>query len=300
MTKTPTVHNPTNFDPANYEVFDYLDNKRPEYMGGPVEAWAADIKWWEADMLRTFGDAWRSKIHRCVHCGNTNIRYITAVDHIPTGERVVFGSDCTERLGFADRKAWKLAVLKSKAEAGHARLKIWKARTNYLEAHPEIATAIETAKLPAHANNVFVKDVLSKLDTYGYLTDNQAAAVVKSLARDLEYAARKASEAIEVKGPAPSGKATVTGTVLSMKWVETSFGTTHKMLLKLTNNSRVWVTVPSKATLERGDSVSIKATWTPSRDDASFGFGSRPSLISRSAGSAPAPEGPKSTESLSF
>jgi hypothetical protein len=29
MAKIPTVHNPVNFDPANYEVVDYLDNKRP-------------------------------------------------------------------------------------------------------------------------------------------------------------------------------------------------------------------------------------------------------------------------------
>lgn len=29
MAHTPTVHNPTNFEPAHYQVEDYLDNKRP-------------------------------------------------------------------------------------------------------------------------------------------------------------------------------------------------------------------------------------------------------------------------------
>ena len=122
-------------------------------------------------------------------------------------------------------------------------------------------------------------DVLAKLDRWGSLSPAQVAAVTKSMARDLEFAARRAAEDTEAKGPAPRGKATVTGEVLSMKWVENSFGTTHKMLVKLENNSRVWVTVPSKATIERGDTITIKATWTPSNDDPHFGFGSRPSIV---------------------
>jgi hypothetical protein len=58
------------------------------------------------------------------------------------------------------------------------------------------------------------------------------------------------------------------------------------MLVKLENNSRVWVTAPSKETIERNDTVTLVATWTPSHDDKSFGFGSRPVLVKREAAAA--------------
>jgi hypothetical protein len=279
MKTTPTVHNPTNFEPANYTVLDYYDNKRPEYFGQDVETWRLEIADWEADMARAFGPDWRKKIHHCVHCGNGNVRWITAVSHTPTGEVVVFGSDCTERLGFANRQDWKLAQLKAKAEAGHARLKVWKMRTAYLEQHPEIVTAIEDAKKPEHQQNRFVADVLSKLNIYGYLTDNQAGAVVKSLAKDLDIAARKAAEATEVKGDAPEGRAVVTGEVLTVREQESDFGLVVKMLMKLQNNSRVWLTVPAGHGIDKGQTITVRATFTRSKDDRSFGFGKRPTFL---------------------
>jgi len=279
MAKTPTVHNPTHFEPAHYEVLDYLDNERPEYFGQDVETWRQEIAWWEADMARTFGPLWQGKIHHCVHCGNGNVRWITAVQHQPSGEVVVFGADCTERLGFTNRQAWKLAQLKSKAEAGHGRMKVWKARERFLEANPALVAVIAQAKTPAHAGNTFVADVLAKLDRYGNLSDAQVAAVVKSLARDLETAARKAAEALEVKGEAPEGRQTVTGVVLTTKGQESDFGFVLKMLLKLANNSKVWLTVPAGADVKRGDVVTVKATFEVSRDDKSFAFGKRPYLV---------------------
>lgn len=71
MTKTAaTVHNPTHFEPKDYEVFDYLDNKRPVYIGEGAEAFADHVAWWEKDMELALGANWRAKIHHCVHCGN--------------------------------------------------------------------------------------------------------------------------------------------------------------------------------------------------------------------------------------
>jgi hypothetical protein len=274
-TKQPTVHNPTNFNPADYTIVDYFDNKRPPFYGD-AEAHAQETQWWEQEATALLGSDYRSKIFKCIHCGNGTVRWITIALHIPSNERVVFGCDCTERLGFANQQEFKLAQLKAKAEAGHARLKIWNAREAYVAAHPEIAAAIEQAKQPAHANNSFVKDVLSKLNQWGSLSERQAAAVVTSLARDLEFAARKAAQATEVKGPAPTGRVTVTGKVLSTKVQESQYGETLKMLLQLENNSRVWLTVPSKASAERGETLTVTATFQVSKDDPSFAFGSRP------------------------
>jgi hypothetical protein len=229
-------------------------------------------------MAQALGTDWRKKIGHCVHCGNGRVRWITATLHIPTGDRVVFGADCTERLGFQNAKAFKLAQLKSKAEAGHARMKVWNQREAYVAAHPEIATAIEQAKADIHAKNFFVQDVLAKLNQYGSLSERQAAAVLTSLAKDVQIAASKAAQATEVKGDAPTGRVKVTGRILSLKTQESDFGPTEKMLLQLENNSRVWLTVPGKAEIIKGDTITVTATFTPSKDDKSFAFGSRPTM----------------------
>jgi len=280
---TATVHNPSNFEPADYEVVDYLDAKRPAYSGGDPAAFEFEMKEWEREMALYLGADWMRKKGRCAHCGNGRVRWITVTDHTPTGERVVFGADCTERLGFRNRADWKLAQLKSKAEAGHARLKVWKARCAFLEANPAVAAAIEQAKGAAHAKNTFVADVLGKLDRFGSISERQIAAVISSLRRDAETAARKAAEAVEVKGDAPSGRVTVTGEILTVKDQEGAYGVVTKMLLKLANNSKVWLTAPGEMTAGRGDTITVTATFEVSRDDKSFSFGKRPHLVAQPA-----------------
>lgn len=277
----PTVHNPTNFEPRDYEVEDYLDNRRPEYYGQPVPVWEQEIAEWKADMERTFGADWIRKIHQCSHCGNGRVRWITAVRHLPTNDVVVFGSDCTDRLGFANQHAFKLAQLQARAEARKVRFTVYNKRAAFLTAHPEIADALVRINEPMHANNAFVKDVLHRLDQYGELSDKQVAAVVSSLARDRQYAERKRQEQAEPKGAAPSGRAVVTGTVLSIREQESQYGITFKMLVKLDNNAKVWVTAPSG--VEKGDQITVRATWEVSKDDPSFAFGKRPHLVDRVA-----------------
>lgn len=275
MAKKPTVHNPTHFDPAQYEVLDYLDGKRPVYFGQGVEAYAEDVKVWEAELVRAFGANWQAQnIRQCVHCGHNPLRWLTVVKHLPTGDIVVFGADCTARLSFIDQKTFKLAQLQAKDAANKVRIKVWNQREAFLQANPVFAAAIANYT----GTNPFVKDVVAKLGLYGSLSERQVAAVLKAIARDAEVAAGKAQEAVEVKGDAPVGRVTVTGTVLSTKVQESIYGATLKMLLKLENNSRVWLTVPRKATVTKGDSVTVTATFEVSKDDKSFAFGSRPEI----------------------
>ena len=122
-----------------------------------------------------------------------------------------------------------------------------------------------------------MRDVLSKLDRYGSLSVAQVEHVIKALARDRERAARIAAEANEPKGDAPTGRVEVTGRVLSVQVRENGFGLVTKMLLKLENNSKVWVTAP--AGVEAGTTITVRATFEQSRDDRSFGFGKRPHLV---------------------
>jgi hypothetical protein len=282
MTHVPTVHNPTHFYPAQYEVLDYLDGKRPVYYGQGVETYAEEVKFWEGEMVCAFGADWKAKnVRRCVHCGHNPLRWLTVVKHLPTGDTVVFGADCTKRLEFVDQKTYKLAQLQARDAANKVRIKVWNAREAFLKANPAFAAAIEQAKGEVHAKNYFVHDVIGKLGQYGSLSVNQVNAVITSLARDVEYAAKKAVEVTEVKGDAPVGRVTVTGTVLSLKDQPSSFvpgGYVRKMLVKLANNSRVWMTAPSKHTIDRGDVVTVTATFEASKDK-DFSFGSRPSLV---------------------
>lgn len=272
---TSTVHNPVNFDPSKYEVVDYLDNRRPLFWGD-VESYEAEVVWWEQDMKNNFGVDWKTKIHRCVHCGNSNVRWITAVRHIPTNTVVAFGADCTHRLHFLNRNDFKLAQLQKKAQNAKMRFVIWTKKQEFLKTHPEIVAALAEIVNPIHERNMFAKDVLGNLDRYGSLSERQITAVLASLKRDEEFARRKAEEALEVKGDAPSGRVAVTGEVLSKKDKQTDFGWVTKLLIKLANNSRVYVSNPSGLVAEVGAMVTLTATWTPKVDDKSFAFGSRP------------------------
>lgn len=270
-----TIHNPTNFEPKDYEVEDYLDNQRPQFFG--QDNYEQEVKWWEESMRRALGADWLAKKNHCAHCGNSNVRWITACRHIPTGEVVVFGAVCTDRLGFANKVAFKLAQLQARAEARKVRFTIWNKREGFLTSHPSVKDALEAAKLPLHAKNFFLHDVLAKLDRYGELSEKQVAAITASIARDRDYAAKKEAEATEVKGDAPSGRVEVTGIVLTLKSQEGYMGRGEvlKMLLKLENNSKVWLTC-TEFDIHRGDKVTVKATFEVSHDDKSFAFGKRP------------------------
>jgi len=277
-----TVHNPTNFEPADYVVEGYLDNQRPSYYGQPIPEFEREVKMWEAEMQAVLGANWRAKCHHCIHCGNGSVRWITAVRHLPTNEVVVFGAVCTDRLGFANKHAFQLAQLQARAEARKVRFTIWNTRQAFIAANPSVAEALEAIGKPEHAKNFFVADVLRKLDQYGSLSERQVAAITQSLARDRAAAERKAAEATEVKGDAPSGRQTVTGEVLSIKVKESEFGPVRKMLVKLANNAKVWTSVPNNGDdVNRGDVITFTATFTVSNDDKGFAFGSRPRFVSK-------------------
>jgi hypothetical protein len=120
--------------------------------------------------------------------------------------------------------------------------------------------------------NPFVLDVASKASRG--LTYRQADAVLKAIARD----ERRADDAVNA-GPAPeNGKSTVEGEIVFVKWYESEYGTTQKMMVRLDNGSKVFVTVPKGIWTVPGDivgaRVEVTATWT--RKDEHFAFGKRP------------------------
>lgn len=298
---TMNKHSVKNFEPSEYNVVDYLDNKRPEFFGGSVEGWEAAIKAWDQE-IRSYFPTWDQgaarqeghNIRRCTHCGNTNVRYIVAVEHIPSGQMLVFGQDCVEHLDFPNRDAFKAAQVRARAAAGHARMKVFRKRQEFIAANPELACwADEDLRgNPLHKDNHFAQDVLNKLNKYGFLSPAQLTTVIKSLKRDQErpeLERRKAQEEAERRAtakPAPRGRQGVTGTVLATKWYASDFsryGVT-KLLIDLDNadnaGSRVWITAPTSLINGeelKGRRISFTATFVEGRDsDGLFAVGKRP------------------------
>jgi hypothetical protein len=286
-------HSPANFNPGEYTVIDYLDNKPPEYfMGMTAEEYRAMRADWERDIKRYFvhvGD-----IYHCHHCGNGNVRYVCVVEHVPTKANLIFGSDCVHKLAFANRDELKLAQLKARAEQGHARMKVFKARQSFLAEHPDVAALVESKQIddPVHAGNEFARDILHKLDQYGSISPSQIDWLFKSLTRDEERAARKAQDdaakaalkAAGIKGP--EGRCEVEGVVLHAREQDSAFGTTYKWLVRLDSGIKVWSSIPQAAfdtpgygglKMFVGARVKFTATWERSKNDDTFAFGKRPS-----------------------
>jgi hypothetical protein len=290
------VHSEANFNPAEYEVEAYLDNRPPVFMpspfGGPgsIDAGLRDYenerKAWEQE-LKFYFPGWMNgdpdhNIHKCRHCGNTNVRYIVACKHLPTGKNVVFGDICVDRLSFANRSEFKAAQVRARAAQANARWRVYAAREKFLAENPDFRAVLASfdPEAPVHAKNNFARDIVAKLNQYGSLSSAQINAFINSLERDRTYAAGKAQEALEVKGPVPTGRVEFVGEVVSKQLRDSMYGETWKLLVKLENNSKVWMTCPSSAvsSLERGMKAVFKATVEASKDDPSFGFGKRPTI----------------------
>lgn len=267
-----TIHNPSQFQPQDYVVVDYFDNRPPEYVFGmPAEAFRAEREWHMKERSRLFPEL---NCYRCEHCGQGNVRYVVAVDHVPTGKRVCFGQDCVVRLDFPNQDAFKAAQLRARAEQKSARLAIWKKRLAFLEQHPEVQGLIDEAAKPAHAENHFVKDVLAKLDQYGSLSERQIEGVRKSLAIDNERQKAKENDTRPVLKS--SERAVREGVVISLKTQESQFGTTFKMLVQLDDGNRIFGTEPSSPCIRKGDRIQFSAPIEVSDRDPHFGFFTRP------------------------
>jgi hypothetical protein len=145
----------------------------------------------------------------------------------------------------------------------------------------------------------FYASLAQSFARYGSLTERQTAALKRSLTqyhdRNEQFAARRAAEAPVVTAPMPTGRVTVTGTVVSFKYVESQFGSQLKMLVLADQGWKVWGTCPSalRATnILKGARVTFSAEVQPKEE--AFGFFSRPTQASfideaPAAQAAPAP-----------
>jgi hypothetical protein len=185
----------------------------------------------------------------------------------------------------AERKAAKEAAAKAEALARVPVLaEIEALRQEAAALEPEAYDASTWGLLDSVAKDIFWKAAKYEL------SEAQVALLVRALERVRKYQGAKVAQAAEkaAAGPVPTGKVTVEGEVVSQKFVEGQFGTTHKFMVKLDNGARVWSSVPKALSCNpfkrnalgdwegNGSRVRFTATVEASKDDPTFGFASRP------------------------
>lgn len=168
----------------------------------------------------------------------------------------------------ARRSAREAVKVAAEAAESTAAREEWKAQ------NPETVAALATL------TGSFAEDLRGSLEFRGSLTEKQAAAV-------LRIAAEKAASE-----PAPTGRVVITGKVISIKIVDSAYGSTKKMVVLDDRGFRTWGTVPvsldevdgelsTESLLVEGMRVSFTATVEPSKDDEHFSFFKRPTKAAR-------------------
>lgn len=317
------VHRPAEFDPADYEVIDYLDMKRPELPPGLTsEQYAAFTEYlerWQARILEHFPD-WRTggtdhqSVFQCNHCGHQGLRWVAVVRHEPTGAKLAFGEICADRVGLPGRDAFRAKFIKDRAALEQAALENRLRKEAFAAAEPEIVAFLNDVRFGEGCHNEFLRSVAAQLDRKGELSEAQVGAVKKFMAREAEQAAKRAAEAEALKdaGPLETGRRTVEGEVLSTRYQESDFGGAWKWLVRQDDGNKVWGSIPGSVidlTLDtsyydengnlcveqsqvdgveglRGCRVRFTAAVERSRDDEHFGFYKRPTKAALLAGAA--------------
>jgi hypothetical protein len=252
------IHAPKNFDPVDYEVVDFLDNKSPDYsaiflgalsMGATSEACAAIVE--EQRRLyqerifehfpnwRTGGDD-HTSIFQCNHCG-AHIRWVAVVEHKPTGKKLAFGDICADRVGIESRDAFRSKFIKDRAALEAKALENKLRRQAFLEGNTDV---VEYLAGKEYDRNEFIASLAEQLTRKGELSEKQVAAVRKNIIRDAEFAARRKAEAANA-GPFPEGRQTIEGEVVSVKEKEGFDGEpSYKILVKLDDGNKVYGSIP--------------------------------------------------------
>lgn len=311
-----TEYGPSNIDPAEWkwlgnfyqgesiethtafaEEHDELQRNLAGVLGFDVgeDLWSVDGLWDSITFHRNGG---------CASCGS---RFLYGSVFV-RGERelLAVGHDCANGLfGLTDLSQ----KTKRRAAKARERSKIRAKFEAQVEADPELKAAFELlfdgdpvdhpkdGTVLQGSGGGIVSDIRGKGRRYGSISERQADLVKKIAREHHEWNARKAEEA-EERGPVddvPEGRVEIVGTVISHRWDEGYYGSTHKMLVEAEEGRwRVWGSVPSKiddeiyttqfneegwpisgGTLE-GSKVSFTASVEPSKDDSTFGFYKRP------------------------
>lgn len=207
---------------------------------------------------------------QCSVC-STHFIYGDVWEHEPTGEFIHVGHQCAHKYGLmTDRSAWEMEFGRLKAAAA---VQIKKAQT--AEIRKTFCAKHEGLEEALNQDHPILKDMSAKLSKYSSLSDKQVAFAL-SLAKKVMNP--PAPPPAEDYTPAPVGRVTFQGEVMSKKAYDGKYGTTFKMTVKVVDSSgKVWLawgTCPDSLLclanegqpLSRGDVVEVTATLSPGRD----------------------------------
>jgi hypothetical protein len=265
MTRTD-VHSPTNLITEDYEFIACGDHH-------PTEGFTPD--------LPTLPSCGIHPVAQCDHCG-AHLRYYAVLRHIPTDTLVEVGETClANRFSLATRQ---FKALHEAAAAKRAEHQIVNARNAWFAANPDARLAYDWAaeRLQSPSTDLWegVWTFVAKVKRYGDTSDKFVAAVLKCRERDIAYQAAQAARKVASNPPVdvPTGRIQISGQVISLKWKHTQFGESLKAVIVDTRGFKVYGTVPAKleSKVNLQDHITLTAAVTPSPDDPTFGFYSRP------------------------
>lgn len=298
--KRTDIHRPSAINPEEYS-FVAFNCIKIEGIGDAE--WAMENRRRIQAHMKATGGRYSDHEHggNCGICGSVNAIYTALFHHELTNSYIRVGQDCTDQLDAGIAPAFR-NYISGIRDAREAHAGKSKAAAILSDAGASWAWAMYCANVEEIPGKIPVKDydtgeqcgwtlpfeertvrdIVGKLVKYGSISD-KATGFLKSLETQIETrTAREAARAIEreAAAPCPAGRVVVTGEVLSVKEHETDFGVTTKMTVKAQEGFIVWVSVPSSMAVDRGQTISFKATLTPSPNDPKFGFGKRPVAVS--------------------
>lgn len=198
--------------------------------------------------------------------------------HQPTGEVVLIGHMCADKMGTVPARGEWTANLKFIAQLR----KTAKYQLEAAKRKAESASKVERflANNPGleealRFDHYISRDLFANLTKWGSLSEKQVELAHKIVTQEEE---KKNTKLANV----PTGRVSVEGTVLSTKAVDTDFGTTFKMLVEVKSEEgtyKVFGTIPSllldsvQGSL-KGCRVAFTAAFQPK--EPGFGFFSRP------------------------
>jgi hypothetical protein len=223
--------------------------------------------------------------------------------HKPTGVHIFVGHTCTAKYQSvrtdAEWRAWHREMAAKRAQA--AKEQKWAtARAERRASNPDLFARLEALAANTDASSFardFAADLTRRIDQWGMPSEKQLALLVKLETEARERVIVNAQRAAEVHVPAPTGRVTFTGTIVSVKTYESDFGSVTKLTVKVTTDAGIYlvfVTAPQALCWKeaqdgqpgqwrdvkgmRGSTVTLKATLTRGRDEF-FALGKRPNLI---------------------
>ena len=169
---TETIdHTISNFDPVDYEVIDWFDNRPPmlnEYNTAENYRSELDLRLEEIQQLFPEGQ----ERTRCQHCGHA-IRYVAVTLHIPSGKNVAFGQICAERCDLPDRAEHRLCYIKDEAGRRAAYAKAEVLRNEFAMVNPEFMTAYERFQQSGLSSG-FLDSVVEQFKKQGFVSERHA------------------------------------------------------------------------------------------------------------------------------